>query len=174
ILTTTAVDIDEELLNRCIVLTVSESREQTRAIHRLQRERQTLEGLLARQDRERILRVHRNAQRLLEPLLVANPFARELTFLDDRTRTRRDHMKYLTLIRSIALLHQHQREKKTVVHDGKQLSYIEVTRADIAIANRLAHEVLGRSLDELAPQTRRLLMLLDEMVSAASERLAAS
>ena len=32
-LTTTAIDIDEELLNRCIVLTVDESREQTRAIH---------------------------------------------------------------------------------------------------------------------------------------------
>ena len=49
-LTTTAIEIDEELLNRCLVLTVDEDREQTRAIHRLQRERQTLEGLLARQD----------------------------------------------------------------------------------------------------------------------------
>ena len=28
-------EIDEELLNRCIVLTVDEEREQTRAIHRL-------------------------------------------------------------------------------------------------------------------------------------------
>ena len=32
-LTTTAVEIDEELLNRCLVLTVDEGREQTRAIH---------------------------------------------------------------------------------------------------------------------------------------------
>ena len=48
-LTTTAVEVDEELLNRCLVLTVDEDREQTRAIHRQQRERQTLEGLLARQ-----------------------------------------------------------------------------------------------------------------------------
>ena len=36
-LTTTAVEIDEELLNRCIVLTVDEEREQTRAIHERQR-----------------------------------------------------------------------------------------------------------------------------------------
>ena len=42
VLTTTAVEIDEELLNRCLVLTVDEGREQTQAIHRLQRERQTL------------------------------------------------------------------------------------------------------------------------------------
>ncbi|MGH7340615.1 MAG: DNA primase, partial [Candidatus Rokuibacteriota bacterium] len=163
-LTTTAIEIDEELLNRCLVLTVNEGREQTRAIHRLQRERQTLEGLLQRQDRERILKVHRDAQRLLRPLLVANPYARDLTFLDHQTRTRRDHMKYLTLIRAIALLHQHQREVHTAHHDSRAVRYIEVTCEDIATANRLAHEVLGRSLDELPPQTRRLLGLLCEMV----------
>ncbi len=103
-------------------------------------------------------------------MLVVNPYARELTFLDSRTRTRRDHMKYLTLIRAIALLHQHQRSRKTVTHNGKALEYIEVTLDDIATANRLAHEVLGRSLDELPPQTRRLLLFVDEMVSAECER----
>jgi hypothetical protein len=45
-----------------------------------------------------------------------------------------------------------------------------VTKEDIATANRLSHEVLGRSLDELPPQTRRLLLLIDEMVSAECER----
>ena len=79
-------------------------------------------------------------------------------------------MKYLTLIRSIALLHQHQRPRKTATHRGKTVEYIEVTLDDIATANRLAHEVLGRSLDELPPQTRRLLLLVDEMVSAECER----
>jgi DNA primase len=43
-----------------------------------------------------------------------------------------------------------------------------VTLDDIATANRLAHEVLGRSLDELPPQTRRLLLLIDELVRARS------
>ena len=172
LLTTTAVEVDEELLNRCIVLTVDEDREQTRAIHRLQRERQTLEGLLARRDRDDILSVHRNAQRLLRPMLVANPYARELTFFDNQTRSRRDHVKYLTLIRTIALLHQYQRPTQTVTHNGKSVPYIEATLDDIAAANSLAHEALGRSLDELAPQTRRLLMLVDEMVTQECERLA--
>jgi hypothetical protein len=170
-LTTTAIEIDEELLNRCIVLTVDEDREQTRAIHRLQRESQTLEGLLAKRDADRIRTLHRNAQRLLQPILVANPYARELTFIDGTTRTRRDHMKYLTLIRTIALLHQHQRERKTITHNGESIEYIEVTRGDIDLANKLAHEVLGRSLDELPPQTRRLLTLVDQMVTTECERL---
>lgn len=171
LLTTTAVEVDEELLNRCIVLTVDEDREQTRAIHRLQRERQTLEGLLAKRDRDHILAVHRNAQRLLRPVHVTNPFARELTFLDDQTRTRRDHLKYLTLIRSIALLHQYQRPTKSISHHGQAVQYIEATIDDIAAANALAHEALGRSLDELAPQTRRLLMLIDEMVTESCKQL---
>ena len=169
-LTTTAIDLDEEMLNRCLVLSVNEDRAQTQAIHRVQREAQTLEGLLQRRDRSAILAVHRNAQRLLKPVFVANPYARELTFLDSQTRTRRDHMKYLTLIRSIALLHQHQRPRKTVQHHGRTVEYIEVTVSDIAVANRLAHEVLGRSLDELPPQTRRLLLAVDTMVTAECER----
>jgi DNA primase len=170
-LTTTAIQLDEELLNRCLVLTVNEDRSQTQAIHRQQREQQTIEGLLARNDRVNTFKLHRNAQRLLKPVFVANPFARDLTFLDNQTRTRRDHMKYLTLIRSIALLHQYQRPKKTAMHNGKPIEYIEVMVEDIEIANRLAHEVLGRSLDELPPQTRRLLLMVDEMVSKECERL---
>jgi len=163
-LTTTAIDIDEELMNRCLVLTVNESREQTQAIHAMQRRQQTLEGLLQNEDRNHLVRLHRNAQRLLRPLLVANPFAEKLTFIDDKTRTRRDHLKYLTLIRAIALLHQYQREVKQVTHRGQRLSYIEVIAADIETANRLAHEVLGRSLDELPPQTRTLLRHIHRMV----------
>ena len=178
-LTTTAIDLDEELLNRCLVLTVNESREQTQAIHRAQRVKRTLQGLAAKQDNRRVLQLHRNAQRLLQSLAVINPYAEQLTFLADKTRTRRDHEKYLTLIDTIALLHQYQREIKTLPTQNsvnqnpnqtpvaKALAYIEVTPADIALANRLAHEVLGKTLDELPPQTRQLLGLIHQLVQTA-------
>ena len=163
-LTTTAIDVDEELLNRCLVLTVNESREQTQAIHARQRAKQTLDGLLQDNDKRSITALHQNAQRLLKAIHVVNPYAHQLTFLDDKTRMRRDHMKYLSLIRSIALLHQHQRPVRSVLHRGQMLAYIEVTKADIALANQLAHEILGRTLDELPPQTRTLLRLIHGMV----------
>lgn len=134
--------------------------------HERQRRAETLEGILAKAEKEHLVKLHRDAQRMLRPLLIVNPFAHELTFLDHATRTRRDHTKYLTLIRTIALLHQHQRPVKTAEHRGRKLRYIEVAREDIAVANRLCHEVLGRSLDELPPQTRRLLGLIAEMVKA--------
>jgi hypothetical protein len=171
LLTTTAIDLDEELLNRCVVLAVDESREQTRAIHRVQRQSRTLEGLARRRARARLLKLHQDAQRLLRPLAVRNPYAEALTFLDDSTRTRRDHEKYLTLIDALALLHQRQREVKVGRVDGERLEYVEVTLADIEVANRLADEVLGRTLDELPPQTRRLLLLVEEMVAARCAEL---
>jgi hypothetical protein len=166
LLTTTARDLDEELLNRCLVLAVDEGRAQTRAIHRLQRDRRTLEGLIARREREALIHLHQNVQRLLRPLDVLNPYARFLTFPDQTTRLRRDHEKYLTLIDAIALLHQHQRPVKR----AGSLEYLEVSLDDIATANQLAHEVLGRSLDELPPQTRRLLRLIDGYAAAECAR----
>lgn len=169
-LTTTASDVDEELLNRCLVLTVNESRAQTEAIHAMQRKAQTLQGLLATSEKSYLTRLHQNAQRLLRPLKVVNPYAEKLTFLSDKTRTRRDHMKYLTLIQSVALLHQYQREVKRVEHRGQWLEYIEVVPSDITLANRLAHEVLGRTLDEMPPQTRKLLRLIIQMVNGMAEQ----
>jgi len=170
-LTTTAIEIDEELLNRCLVLTVDEDREQTRAIHRIQREAQTLQGLLTKRRRQDITTLHRNAQRLLKPISVVNPYAERLTFPDSLTRTRRDHMKFLSLIRAVTLLHQHQRPTKTVTCDGKPLEYIESTPEDVELAESLIRQVLGRCLDDLPPQTRRLLLLIDDMVREQCEQL---
>lgn len=174
--TTTAIDLDEELLNRCLVLSVDESREQTQAIHAAQRTRRTLDGLRASEDKARLIALHQNAQRLLRPVAVVNPFAEQLTFLSDKTRMRRDHEKYLALIDAIAVLHQHQRDVKRETYHGAVIEYVEVCMADIALANTLAHAVLGSTLDELPPQTRRLLQLLTEWVRAACahERIAQS
>lgn len=48
---------------------------------------------------------------------------------------------------------------------------IESTLKDIETANQLADDILGHSLDELPPQSRRLLLLIEEMVLKACERL---
>jgi hypothetical protein len=165
-LTTTSIDIDEELQNRCLTLSVDESRPQTRRIHELQRKARTLDGLRLKKERQRVLTLMQNAQRLLEPLEVVNPYADLLTFTAERTRTRRDHEKYLTLIDAVALLHQHQRPRKKL-ECGTQ--YIEATLADIELANALAPELFSRSLDELPPQTRLLLGTIKQLVRERCE-----
>jgi len=188
-LTTTAIDIDEELQNRCLTLSVDESREQTERIHTMQRQARTLEGLRLKKHRQNMLTLLRNVQRLLKPVDVVNPYADQLTFTAERTRTRRDHEKYLTLIDTIALLHQHQRPRQQMLNldnpepglpsvasakegtpNAEPAQYITVTLDDIALANRLAPELLGRSLDELPPQARRLLDHARAIVRERCER----
>jgi DNA primase len=163
--TTTSIEIDEELANRCLTLSVDESREQTRRIHALQREDETIQGHLRKVRAAKLCKLHQNAQRLLQPIPVHNPFASRLTFPDENTRLRRDQKKYLTLIRAITFLHQHQRPRRKI----EGVEHIEVTLEDIAVANELAGEVLGRSLDEMPPQTRRFLDLVHDLVRQACE-----
>ena len=83
-------------------------------------------------------------------------------------------MKYLTLIRAVALLHQHQRQIKRTTRRAKTLEYIEATPGDDRHRQSPA-ELVGqlwcRSLDELRPETRRMLLLIDDMVTAQCQQL---
>ncbi|MFU8849277.1 MAG: DNA primase, partial [Opitutales bacterium] len=168
-LTTTSIDIDEELRNRALILTVDESREQTERIHQLQRMARTPEGIAAAEKRKDVLRLLRNVQRLLKTRKITNPYAQYLTFTSERTRTRRDHEKYLTLIDTLALLHQYQRELVRQQVGEREIEMLPVTLDDIEAVNKLAPELLGRSLDELPPQTRSLLESIQEFVREKME-----
>lgn len=163
-ITTTATEIDQETASRFIFLTIDESAAMTEAIHRMQRKAEGLDGLIRDKRRELVIRKHHAAQRLLPPLAVVNPYAEYLRYPSHSLRSRRDHKKYLGLIRAIAFLHQCQREIKTVTVEGEPVEYVEATLADIETANRLADEVLGQSLDELARPSRTLLALILAMV----------
>jgi hypothetical protein len=155
VITTTSPEaFDEETRSRFVMLTMDESREQTRAILEQQRRRYTLEGILEQARSERVRRLHHNLQRLIRPIGVMNPFMEYLTYPDDRLIHRREQKKYLALINAIALLHQHQRQVHRAVDEETEVEYVEVTLSDIALANELAREVLTRSLDEVAPPVR--------------------
>ena len=148
---------------RFVQVGIDESAEQTRRILTLQRESDTLEGVLRREEAAAVRLRHQNMQRLLRPLKVVNPYAPRLVYPDERLQMRREQKKYLTLIKTIALLHQHQREIKRASRGGVEVEYVEVEPQDIALANRLARQVLGRSLDELAHPTRLLLKHLVDL-----------
>ena len=99
---------------------------------------------------------------------VINPYADQLTFLDDKTRTRAT-TKVPDPDRQHCFAAPVPTGDQTVNHAGQKLEYVEVQLNDIETANRLAHEVLGRTLDELPAQTRKLLRLIQGMVKAACQ-----
>ena len=115
---------------------------------------ETLERLDRKKTKAALIRLHQNAQRLLLPVEVVNPHAASLAFSGKRTRSRRDHMKLLSLIRSIAFLHQHQRPTKRT-EDGTL--YIEANADDVKTAEHLLRKLLDNAVEELPPQTRSLL-----------------
>lgn len=169
-ITTTDPETDPETRSRFFVTSIDESPEQTRAILDFQRKRHTLNGLEANKQCDETLHVHRNFQRLLKPVAVVNPYADRLTYADDRLQGRRDQPKYLNLIKAVAFLRQMQKETLYAKRNGEAVPYIEVDLEDVRIANKLAHEILGHSLDELSRPGRALLLLLDEMVEKTAER----
>ena len=163
-LTTTKPDSDPETKSRFFITSVDESRAQTQAILASQRRRQTLAGLADRLAVEPVLRKHRNFQRLLQPLPVVNRYAEQLSYADDRLQGRRDQPKYLNLINAVALLRQMQKQARPVRNgEAGTVAYIEVDKEDIRLANELATEILGHSLDELSRPATDLLQLLVKM-----------
>jgi hypothetical protein len=166
--TTTNPDTDAETKSRYLLLSVDESPEQTRAILDAQRHSHTLEGRKRRAARAAVLTRQHAFQRSLRPLVVVNPFEPLLAYGDGGGKNgalplRRDHPKYLNLILVVTFLHQHQRAVK---HDAELGDYIETALDDIAIANGLAAELFGQSLDELSFPSRELLRLTGEFVAA--------
>ncbi len=164
--------LDYETRNRFVLLTVDESREQTRKILQLQRWSETLEGLKAREERSSLYKRHHDAQRLLRPLDVVIPM--QLTYPSGWLILRREHRKYMALVKAVTLLHQHQRPKRTLTVEGKAVEYVEATEADVEIARGLAGVILRRNLDELSPPSRSLLQALQDLVDEKKTATAAT
>jgi DNA primase len=173
IITTTSPEaFDEETRSRFVLVTMNESVEQTRAILVRQRESHTLDGVLAEAGADQVHRRHHQLQRLLRPLSVVNPYVDQLTYPADRLIARREQKKYLTLINTIALLHQYQRPVKKATRGEVAVEYIEVTPEDIRLANELAREVLWQSWDELAPPVRGMKEALEKLYQEQARKLA--
>ncbi len=163
-ITTTAVDIDGETASRFVFISIDESEDMTKKVLAKQRQNHTMQGMLNKLASIEIIKKHHNANRLLKPLHVFNPYAELLTFTSKSLRVRRDHTKYLNLILAIAYLFQYQKKIHTLDFKDKTIEYINVNLDDIEKANTIAGYVLGRTLDELAPPSRALLELIRDMV----------
>jgi DNA primase len=66
-------------------------------------------------------------------------------------------------------LRQYQKPIRSCEHRGQALQYIEVDRDDLRLAHELAAQVLGRSLDELAPPSRAFLLALSSLLETLAQ-----
>jgi DNA primase catalytic core len=167
LVSSTAAAIHYENATRSFELAVDETSAQTAVILSAQRDARTAAGLGARKRLDAVRSRHHNAQRLLEPILVVNDYAPLLSFPTSPLRIRREHDKYLSLIEAITFLHQHQREKASLLVEGESepTAYIKTTKLDLQLANRLFASVFVDTVGELSRQSRLLLGHLQELLA---------
>lgn len=98
-----------------------------------------------------------NIQRVLKPYNVMIPYVEELrtSFPKKPTRVRRDYQKLLAIIAVVALLHQKQREVKTIGDS----EYVISTLVDFHIAKVLLEETLKKTIYAIPPKTEEIISL---------------
>jgi DNA primase catalytic core len=168
-MTSSVEPLDYETATRSFEIAIDESPEQTARVVAQQFHEHTLEGTQERLASEAIVTRHRNAQRLLEPLLVVNPYAKQLRFPSGTLRLRREAGKYLSLMDTVALLHQVQRQIRTFTQNGTTYRYVEVEPADVDRANRLMAGCLTRALSDLPGTALTLLLAIRDHVTRQAE-----
>lgn len=146
----------EDNMNRVFECFLDETPSQTKQIHELQRKTFSPLGWDKKNRSEKVINTHRNAQRLLKNLKVHIPFSDKINFPHHSPRTRRDFMRFLSLIANIALLHQYQRP---VLKTASGVPYIEASLSDYKWAYTLIHEVLENTYALVERDSRRLLEL---------------
>ena len=109
--TTTKNHLFYENETRVVSLYVDESEEQTQRITDNYKRVAAGKGAMDLEERERIVQAWRDAVRLLEPGEVIVPYAERVEIPTSSVRARRDVVKLFDVVRIVAWLHQHRRER---------------------------------------------------------------
>lgn len=162
--------LNEENLNRSFELYLDESPEQTKRI--LEAQRKAAAGLeqINEGEKTKLIRLYQNAQKLLKPMEVKIPYELEVSILQSWLRTRRDHERFLSLIKVIVLLHQKQRIAK-LLPAGSPLGQrpveeekLQATPEDIRTARTLLDPILGELTNDLPKPVATFYELLKKKV----------
>lgn len=166
--TTNPDALDDETKQRFLILTIDESPEQTKDILQAQISKNMFDWYQTTVDETSIMKLHHNMQRLLKPLTVTFSRDLKLAWPYSRLQMRREQKKFVSLVKAITLLHQHQRKTGTIKRpDGTKMEYVQAVQRDIDLALELGREVFARNVDDVSPTARRLL---SEIVALVTEK----
>jgi hypothetical protein len=148
---TTRESVYEDNANRSFLLYLDESKEQDERVMQYQRAQSA--GMINAQAEYGAKTLLKNAQRILQPVTVKNPYAQLLKLPEGVFKPRRTNAHYLQFIEAVTFYLQMQREQYADEESGEV--YIKTTPEDIAIANELMKDVLLRKSDELSGACRQ-------------------
>lgn len=159
---TTSPKQDAETKSRFILISLDETSEQTMRIIESQRTSETIEEILKQKQKEQIVDLHQNLQRLYQHVEVMIPKELDIEYQSNSLTARRDHPKYMALIKVIAFIHQFQRPVKEIEIGDEIIKVIEATDQDVKLAQELAKQLLAKNNEELSGPGKHLLKHLKE------------
>lgn len=153
--TTTRSHLHPENETRVFPIYLDESEHQTaRIVESILQE--AAGGGVGGETRESIVSRWHDAIRLLEPASVVIPYADRIEIPSSPLRIRRDARRLIDVVRVIAWLHQHQRDRNPESH-------IIATEEDFHEALRLVSESLRRAWQTLTPAEEAALRTIREL-----------
>ena len=161
---TTQELVYEDNASRSFLIYIDESKEQDERIMAYQRKRSA--GTVDRVQEGIVKQLLQNTQRVLQPVLVRNPYAEQLQLPAGVFKPRRTNAHYLAFIEAVTFYHQYQRTERVDEDTGER--YIETTIEDIAAANQLMKDVLLRKSDELTGACRNYFEKLKAYLQSAN------
>jgi len=159
VVTTTKENIHNENSTRIFELYADDSIPQTEKVVDITLKKGSLKYQVNPSEKKRIMELHHNVQRMLEPFEIDIPFAEHLTFPAKTARHRRDSARFVQLIKTVAFLRQKQKVVKTM----NGISYIEADLYDYEVAYRIGIDVIKKTLDQISDRARNVLRVCCEL-----------
>jgi DNA primase/energy-coupling factor transporter ATP-binding protein EcfA2 len=158
---TTKGEIYEDNMSRVFLIAVDESATQTKRI--IEYQQQTASGQIEHRKEKETRQLIQNCVRLLQPYEVVNPYASQIHLPEQAHKIRRLNDLYLSFVKQITLLHQHQRKKDA---QGRLISQ----REDLRMANEIMFESIVLKVDELDGSLRQFFERLKKYVASTGNR----
>jgi DNA primase len=158
---TTKGEYYEDNMGRCFVISIDESKAQTKNVINYQNQKAA--GLINDKEEKQAIDLLKNCVRLLQPLEVINPYANKIHLPEEVHQRRRLNQLFQSIVKQITLLNQYQRQKDK---HGRLIT----EREDIQAAIEILFESIVLKMDELEGSVRQFFEALKIMVEEKKDR----
>jgi DNA primase len=137
---TTKGEIYEDNMNRCFLIAVDETREQTQ--HIIQYQNRKASGKIDGQEEKKITEFIQNCVRMLKPCEVINPYADKVQLPQEAHKIRRLNDLYQSFVKQMTLMNQYRRKKD-------QKGRLITEKEDLQVAAEIMFDSIVLKIDEL-------------------------
>ena len=152
---TTKGEIYEDNMNRCFLIAVDESKEQTQKI--IEYQNRKVSGKIDGEEEKKLTGFLQNCVRILKPYQVVNPYADKVKLPEEAHKLRRLNDLYQSYVKQITLINQYRRKKDA---KGRLISEKE----DLQTAAAIMFDSIFLKIDELDGSLRLFYERLKEYV----------